>query len=97
MKKGNVNNDKFKVSKLVIIGTFFLFLLLIGRLCYLCLVDYKVGNSTIAAFIKNRNTKELFVKFATGLEEVAQIEQAPYLDGRNMFMTLGPKLQKKKN
>ena len=58
MKKGNVNNDKFKVSKLVIIGTFFLFLLLIGRLCYLCLVDYKVGNSTIAAFIKNRNTKE---------------------------------------
>ena len=24
----------------------------------LCLVDYKVGNSTIAAFIKNRNTKE---------------------------------------
>ena len=58
MRKGNVNNDKFKVSKLVIIGTFFLFLLLIGRLCYLCLVDYKVGNSTIAAFIKNRNTKE---------------------------------------
>ena len=39
MKKGNVNNDKFKVSKLVIIGTFFLFLLLVGRLCYLCLVD----------------------------------------------------------
>lgn len=58
MRKGNVNNDKFKVSKLVIIGTFFLFLLLIGRLCYLCLVDYKVGDSTIAAFIKNRNTKE---------------------------------------
>ena len=58
MRKGNVNNDKFKVSKLVIIGTFFLFLILIGRLCYLCLVDYKVGNSTIAAFIKNRNTKE---------------------------------------
>ena len=57
MKKGNVNNDKFKVSKLVIIGTFFLFLLLIGRLCYLCLVDYKVGDSTIAAFIKNMNTK----------------------------------------
>lgn len=46
---------------------------------------------------QSNNTKELFVKFATGLEEVAQIEQAPYLDGRNMFMTLGPKLQKKKN
>ena len=58
MKKGIVNNDRFKVSKIVIIVTFFLFLILIFRLCYLCLVDYKVGNSTIAAFIKNRNTKE---------------------------------------
>lgn len=51
-------NNKFKVSKLVIIITFFLFLLLIVRLCYLCLYDYKVGDSTIKAFIKNRNTKE---------------------------------------
>lgn len=58
MKKGNINNDRFKVSKLVIIGTFFLFLILIIRLCYLCLVDYKVGDSTITAFITNRNTKE---------------------------------------
>ena len=58
MKKGIVNNDRFKVSKIVIIVTFFLFLILIFRLCYLCLVDYKVGDSTIAAFIKNRNTKE---------------------------------------
>lgn len=58
MKKGIDNNEKFKVSKLVIIATFFLFLILIGRLCYLCLVDYKVGNTTIAAFIKSRNTKE---------------------------------------
>lgn len=51
-------NNKFKVNKLVIIVTFFLFLLLIVRLCYLCLYDYKVGDSTITAFIKNRNTKE---------------------------------------
>ncbi len=58
MRKGIVNNDRFKVSKIVIIVTFFLFLVLIFRLCYLCLVDYKVGDSTIAAFIKNRNTKE---------------------------------------
>ena len=43
------------------------------------------------------NTKELFVKFAMGLEDVAQIEQAPMLDGRNMFMSLAPKQQKKKN
>lgn len=43
------------------------------------------------------NTKELFFKFASGLEEVAQIDQQPYLDGRNMFMMLSPKTQKKKN
>ena len=58
MRKGKVNNDKFKVSKSVIIVTFFLFLVLIVRLCYLCLVDYKVGEDTISMFIKNRNTKE---------------------------------------
>lgn len=58
MKKGRVDNDKFRVSKLVIIFTFFLFVLLVGRLCYLCLFDYKVGDSTITAFIKNRNTEE---------------------------------------
>ena len=43
------------------------------------------------------NTKELFFKFAAKLEEISQIEQQPLLDGRNMFMTLGPKVQKKKN
>ncbi len=43
------------------------------------------------------NTKELFVKFAADFEEFAQIDQQPYLDGRNMFMMLSPKLQKKKN
>ena len=58
MRKSNGNNDKFKISKLVIIFTLFLFVILIVRLCYLCLVDYKVGDSTIVAFIKNRNTKE---------------------------------------
>lgn len=43
------------------------------------------------------NTKELFIKFAMGLEDIAQIDQAPFLDGRNMFMSLSPKTQKKKN
>ena len=57
MKK-EINSNKFKVSKPVIIVTFFLFLILIVRLCYLCIFDYKVGSSTITAFIKNRNTTE---------------------------------------
>jgi len=43
------------------------------------------------------NTKELFIKFAEGLGEIVQIDQQPYLDGRNMFMMLSPKVQKKKN
>lgn len=58
MKKVKENNDRFTVSKTVIFVTFFLFLILMGRLCYLCLVNYKVGNTTIAAFIKSRNTEE---------------------------------------
>ena len=43
------------------------------------------------------NTKDLFLKFAEGVGEIAQIDQQPYLDGRNMFMMLSPKIQKKKN
>ena len=58
MKKENSNKERFKVGKSVIIISFFLFLILIGRLCYLCLVDYKVGDISIVTFIKNRNTKE---------------------------------------
>ena len=58
MKKGIENNERFKINKFVIIVTFFLFIILITRLLYLCLFDYKLGNSTITAFIKNRNTEE---------------------------------------
>ena len=58
MKKVQEHSERFKVSKSVIIVTFFLFLVLIGRLCYLCLVDYNVEDTTITAFIKSRNTKE---------------------------------------
>ena len=41
-------------------------------------------------------TRELFVKFAKLLEEVAQVDQQPYLDGRNMYMILSSSSQKKK-
>ena len=51
-KKGLRKSGRFHVSNLVIVGTFLLFLVLIGRLCYLCIADYKVGDSTITAFIK---------------------------------------------
>lgn len=58
MKKGIDNKDRFRVGKSVIIVTFLLFLVLIGRLCYLCLVDYSIGDTTITAFITSRNTEE---------------------------------------
>ena len=43
------------------------------------------------------NTKGLFIKFATGLEDIAKIDQQPTLDGRNMTMMLSPIVVKKKN
>ena len=58
MKKVNKNDGRFHVNNIVIFSTFFLFAALIARLCYVCLVDYKVGDSTISMFIKNRNTEE---------------------------------------
>lgn len=58
MKKKKINIEKVKVNFFLIIFVFFLFIIFIGRLCYLCVVDYAVGDSTISAFIKNRNTEE---------------------------------------
>lgn len=42
------------------------------------------------------NTKELFKRFASSLEDIASIDKEPVLDGRNMLMYLGPKPEKKK-
>lgn len=42
-------------------------------------------------------TKELFAKFADGLVDIANVDQNPYLDGRNMYMMLSPMPEKKKN
>ncbi len=58
MKEKKMNTNKIRVNKLWFVLVFFLFAGFIVRLCYLSLIDYKVGNSTISAFIKNRNTKE---------------------------------------
>lgn len=46
---------------------------------------------------KSNTTKELFLDFASKLEEIANIDSQPVLDGRNMTMVLGPKNVKKKN
>jgi len=56
MKKEKSNN--IIISKWLYIVVFLFFLCIIGRLSYLCLVDYNVGETTISAFISNRNTLE---------------------------------------
>jgi len=58
MKKKKINTEKVRVNFLMLVFVFFLFMVFIGRLYYLCIVDYKVGDSTISMFIKNRNTEE---------------------------------------
>ena len=56
MKKRKINTDKIKVNFFMVIFVFFLFMVFIARLCYLCVVDYSVGdNTTISMFIKNIN------------------------------------------
>lgn len=57
MKK-KINNNKIKVNIFLLIFVFFLLCVFILRLSYLCLVDYKVEDSTITAFIKKRNIEE---------------------------------------
>lgn len=56
MKKKN--NNKVRVNKILLVIVFFLLCTFIIRLSYLCLVDYKVEDSTITAFIKKRNIEE---------------------------------------
>lgn len=58
MAKKKINTKKIKTSYLLIIVILGLFGYFIFRLSYLCVVDYNVGNETITAFIKNRNTEE---------------------------------------
>ncbi len=58
MAKRKININRIKSNYLLILFIFGIFIIFILRLTYLCTVDYKVGDSTITAFIKNRNTKE---------------------------------------
>lgn len=58
MAKKKVNTKKIKGNYLFAFFVFCLFMLFIARLTYLCVVDYNVGDETITAFIKKRNTEE---------------------------------------
>ena len=58
MAKKKININRIKSNYIMMLGILAVFAFFILRLIYLCTVDYKVGNDTITAFIKNRNTKE---------------------------------------
>lgn len=58
MKDKKINNNKIKLNKYIYVFIFLLFLVLGGRLIYLCTYNYKVGSITISQFIENRNIKE---------------------------------------
>ena len=56
MKKNNL--DRIVTNKFFFFLIFLIFLVLGMRVGYLTLVNFKVGNTSIAEFIKNRNTSE---------------------------------------
>ena len=57
MKKEKIKSNII-IYKWLYVLIFLFFVIFAFRLSYLCLVDYKVGDSTITAFINNRNTIE---------------------------------------
>ena len=58
MRRNKINVNKIRPSYGMLLFVILLFLVFGGRIIYLCITDYKVGNSTISAFIETRNTKE---------------------------------------
>ena len=85
-----INNNKIQSRYLMILFVFAMFVIFIARLTYLCIVDYKVGDETITAFIKNRNTAEEIILPKRGsikdkkgnvlAEDVASYTVIAYLD-----------------
>ena len=90
MAKKKININRIKSNYILILSIFAIFAFFILRLTYLCTVDYKVGDSTITAFIKNRNTKEEIILPKRGAikdkkgnilaEDVASYTIIAYLD-----------------
>ena len=58
MRKRKININKIRPNYFMFLFTILLFSIFIIRILYLCLVDYKVLDTTISDFIKQRNTEE---------------------------------------
>lgn len=89
MKK-DINNNKVHISNLIFVFVFFLLVLIIGKIGYLCLFDMKVNDSTLSAFIEKRNIKKEIIEPTRGTiydvngntlaQEVASYTVIAYLD-----------------
>lgn len=100
MKKKKVNINKIKPNYFMFFFTIFLFGVFAVRIFYLCTTDYKVGDSTITAFIKTRNTKEEIILPKRGsildsngnvlAEDVASYTVIAYLDEKRSIGSKRP-------
>ena len=91
-KRKKININKIKPNYIMFPLTIFLFFIFALRIVYLCTTDYRVGDETITAFIKKRNTKEEILLPKRGsildkngnvlAEDVASYTVIAYLDKR---------------
>lgn len=58
MRRIKINVNKIRPSYGVLLLIVLLFFVFAWRIVYLCMTDYRVGDSTITAFIEARNTEE---------------------------------------
>lgn len=92
MRRNKINVNKIRPSYGMLLFVVLLFLVFGGRIIYLCISDYKVGNGTISAFIESRNTNEEIILPTRGsiidangnvlAEDVASYTVIAYLDAR---------------
>ena len=90
MGRKKININKIKPNYFMFLIVILLFGIFIGRILYLCLVDYTVMDTTISMFIKNRNTMEEIIMPKRGsimdkngnilAEDVASYTIIAYLD-----------------
>ena len=90
MRRKKINVNKIRPSYGMMLFVVLLFFVFSWRIVYLCMTDYKVGSSTITAFIKTRNTKEDIILPKRGsiidangnvlAEDVASYTVVAYLD-----------------